>query len=217
MTWSGLPLKTSISRWRPCSPRMNLRRQTPIPLLQIPLRQTQTGPLRPLLFTWCRCHRRARRKSTPIPGPSALQRAAGRSGLSRRKTGPGPGGGKSVQPLCRPEKISARSRRSATGFNNNIEQLMGFTGFSAGFPGASGGNELDAQPHFPALRLGHCGHHGAHQAHFLAVDAGQHPVDEAHAGAAAATQGHAGKIQGRPAEIQPEADRNSSARTRSTP
>ena len=48
--------------------------------------------------------------------------------------------------------------------------------------------------------------HGHAPGDVLAVDGGEHAFDETDAGARAGSEGAQGKIQGRPAEVHPEAD-----------
>ena len=92
-------------------------------------------------------------------------------------------------------------------FQNHADNVMGFGGFFG----------FCAKPLLLAMNwlhdvtriwlwLGDCPDHRPAARHFLAVDGGEHALDEADAGAGAGNEGAQGKIQGRPAEIHAEAD-----------
>src|SRR5262249_20347182 len=67
------------------------------------------------------------------------------------------------------------------------------------------GDELDAPKPAILLRLGNRRNHDAHQADFLAADAGEHAIDEANAGFAAGNQKVTGEVQRRPAKAESKA------------
>ena len=92
-------------------------------------------------------------------------------------------------------------------FQNHADNVMGFYRLLWVLrQAAAAGDELAARRDPDRLRLGDCVDHRPAARHFLAVDGGEHALDEADAGAGAGSEGAQGKIQGRPAKIHAEAN-----------
>ena len=91
-------------------------------------------------------------------------------------------------------------------FKNNADLVMNFGNSSGFFAKAL---LLAMNWLHDVTKLGYgwvdCADHGHHQGGVLAVDGGEHALDEADAGARAGDEGAQGEIQGRPAKVHPEA------------
>ncbi len=87
--------------------------------------------------------------------------------------------------------------RIADRFNNNIDLVMGYSGFFGFFAkGLLLGMNWLHSALGPLLRLGHHRHHRHHQGGLLALDPGQHPLHEADAGPPTPDERHQGEVQG---------------------